>query len=151
VNRWSLTALDPSSEKRRPREPGRDAARIERTERQAPRVLFTTPECRAIVVDLERGETMGDHAVRERLVLSVVSGSVVIESPGDGEAAECDAGTLATFEPGERHAVRALSSVRLLLLLAPWPAADHYTAAEEGRAQQLPPNAAARPMPKQSS
>jgi len=29
------------------------------------------------------------------------------------------------FDPGERHAVRAVSDTRLLLLLTPWPAAGH--------------------------
>ena len=29
------------------------------------------------------------------------------------------------FDPGERHAVRALSDTRLLLLLAPWPGTGH--------------------------
>ena len=31
-----------------------------------------------------------------------------------------------TFAPKERHAVRAETDARVLLLLAPWPAPDHY-------------------------
>jgi quercetin dioxygenase-like cupin family protein len=110
-----------------------------------PRVLFSSPECRAVVVDLRSGEEMGDHQVRERAVVGVVAGRVSIES--SGESAECKAGTLVTFDPGEHHTVRALADARLLLLLAPWPAAKHYTEAEEGHAQHLPANAVAEPIP----
>ena len=109
-----------------------------------PRVLFSSPECRAVVIDLQRGEELGDHHVRERAVVEVISGRVIIES--SEETAECETGTLVTFDPGEHHTVRALADARLLLLLAPWPAAKHYTSAEKGRAQHLPANAATEPI-----
>jgi quercetin dioxygenase-like cupin family protein len=109
-------------------------------------VLFTSPECRAVIVELESGEAMGDHRVRERAVIQVVSGRVEIES--SGERVECDAGTLVTFEPAERHSVRALTESRLLLILAPWPAAEHYGDADDEaeHAQHLPPNAVVEPL-----
>lgn len=110
-----------------------------------PRVLFTAPECRAVVLDLENGETMGDHQVRERAVVQVVTGRVLIESSGD--AVRCNAGTLVIFEPNERHTVHALADARLLLILAPWPGAKHYTDAETGHSQRLPANAVADPIP----
>jgi quercetin dioxygenase-like cupin family protein len=110
-----------------------------------PRVLFSSPECRVVVVDLRTGETMGDHQVRERAVVQVVAGRVSIDS--SGTAVECAAGTLVTFDPSERHTVFALTDARLLLVLAPWPAATHYTEAESGHAQHLPANAVARPVP----
>jgi hypothetical protein len=31
------------------------------------------------------------------------------------------------FDPGERHTVRSETGARVLLLLAPWPAAGHYS------------------------
>jgi hypothetical protein len=34
-------------------------------------------------------------------------------------------GLLVEFDPGERHAVRAVSDTRLLLLLTPWPGVGH--------------------------
>jgi hypothetical protein len=40
-------------------------------------------------------------------------------------AIESSPGVLVEFDPGERHAVRAVSDTRLLLLLTPWPAAGH--------------------------
>jgi quercetin dioxygenase-like cupin family protein len=145
VKRWNLTALPPSTEKQTPREPGPDAPRVPRGDGQIPRVLFTSPGCRAVVVDLAAGETMGDHRVRERAVVQVVSGRVTIDS--SGESVDCDAGTLVTFDPGERHSVHAHEETRLLLILAPWPAASHYTDAESEQAQHLPANAVAPPLP----
>jgi quercetin dioxygenase-like cupin family protein len=98
---------------------------VEQSGRREPRVLFSTPECRAVVIDLHAGEELGEHEVRERAILEVVAGRVEI-ADGGGSAAVAEAGTLATFAPHERHAVRALTDSRLLLLLAPWPAVDHY-------------------------
>lgn len=143
MKRWDLTSLPPSSEKLTPREPGADAPRVPRRDRQIPRVLFSSPEARAVVIELERGEEMGDHRVRERALVHVVSGQVAIEA--SGEAVECGPGTLLTFEPGESHSVRALDDARLLLVLAPWPAPSHYPAGEP--AQHLPANAVAAPLP----
>lgn len=116
-----------------------------RVGRQMPRVLFSSPECRVVVVDLANGEEIGDHRVRERAIVEVVTGRVAIES--SGETAECEAGTLVTFDPAEEHRVRARADARLLLVLAPWPAAGHYTEAEKGRGERLPANAAVEPLP----
>lgn len=143
VERWDLTSLPPSTEKQTPREPGPDAPRVPRREGQIPRVLFSTPECRAIVVELAEGERMGDHEVRERAILQVVDGRVSIDA--SGETAEGGAGTLVAFDPGERHSVRALVDSMLLLILAPWPAARHYSAGEAADAEHVPPNASVEP------
>lgn len=110
-----------------------------------PRLLFSAPECRVVVIDLARGEEIGDHRVRERALVEVVLGRVVIDS--SGETAECDAGTLVTFDPGEEHRVHALSDARLLLMLAPWPAAKHYTEGERSHGDHLPANAVVEPLP----
>jgi quercetin dioxygenase-like cupin family protein len=133
VKRWDLRSLAPSSEKQRPREPGPDAPRVPRAGRQMPRVLFSTPECRAVVIDLDSGEELGEHHVRERAILEVIAGRVTIES-GD-ETAECGTGTLVTFDPGEHHTIRALNDAQLLLLLTPWPGGE-----------QMPANAAVEPI-----
>lgn len=143
VRHWDLTSLPPSTEKEQPRAPGPDAPRVPSDERQIPRVLFTSPECRGVVVDLREGEELGEHKVRERVVLHVVEGQVSVEARG--ETVTCDAGTLVTFEPGERHSVRAPRGARLLLLLAPWPAPGHYPDGEVGHTQHLPANAVAEP------
>ena len=103
-----------------------------------PRVLFSAPECRIIAVDLRADEEMGDHRVRERALVTVVAGRVSIES--SGTTADCPTGTLVVFEPGERHRVYALTDARLLLVLAPWPASDHFP-------DHVPANAVAGSLP----
>jgi quercetin dioxygenase-like cupin family protein len=90
------------------------------------------------------GEELSDHHVRERAVVQVISGRVAIEA--SGQKVECDVGTVVTFDPGERHAVRGVEDARLLLVLAPWPAAGHNTTAEEPHAQHLPANATSEPI-----
>jgi quercetin dioxygenase-like cupin family protein len=118
---------------------------VPKTGTQMPRVLFSSPECRAVVIDLERGGEIGEHRVRERAVIEVVDGIVTMEVAG--ESVECPAGTLVVFDPGESHAVRALDDSRLLLVLAPWPASGHDLASEEGRDGHLPVNAVVDPLP----
>lgn len=108
-----------------------------------PLVLFSSPECRAIAVDLQAGETMGDHRVRERAVVQIVTGRVTVEA--SGETVACDAGTLITFEPNESHSVYAHEDARLLLILAPWPAPKHYTDGERAH-DDLPDNAMVDPI-----
>jgi len=141
MKRWYLPSVPESSEKRTEREPGADAPRVPSAGSQKPRVLFSTPECRAVVIDLRSGEEMGDHQVHERAVIEVVAGRVSIEA--GGESAECSAGTLLTFDPGERHAVRCLDDARLLLVLAPWPAAGQDG---DWDAQHVPANATVEPI-----
>lgn len=144
MRRWHLPSLAESSDKRPEREPGADAPRAPSVGRQKPRVLFTSPECRVVVLELRSGEGLGDHRVRERALVEVISGRVSIEVAG--ETVECEAGTLVTFEPGERHSLRGLDDARLLLVLAPWPAAGHNAASETPHDQYLPANATAGPI-----
>jgi quercetin dioxygenase-like cupin family protein len=144
VRRWDLRSLPPSSKKEKAREPGADAPRVPRTDPQMPRVLFSSPECRAVVIDLGSGTELGEHHVRERAVVEVVTGRVAIDC--NQETVECETGTLVTFDPGERHTVRALADARLLLLLAPWPAAGPATASENGNDEHLPANAVSEPI-----
>jgi quercetin dioxygenase-like cupin family protein len=144
MKRWHLPSITASSEKRTAREPGADAPRAPSVGRQKPRVLFSSPECRFVVLDLLRGDGIGDHRVRERAVVQVISGRVSVEAAG--ETVECDAGTLMTFDPGEPHAVRSLDDARLLLVLAPWPAPGHNAATEMPHGQHLPANASVGPI-----
>ncbi len=146
MKRWDLHTLAPSSEKQVAREPGADAPRVPSTGRQMPRVLFSSPECRAVVIDLRATEELGDHHVRQRAVVEVVAGRVSIDS--GGESVECAAGTLLTFEPGEHHAVRAQEDARLLLVLAPWSVTAQDGATEQPGAgsEHVPANAVADPI-----
>lgn len=108
-----------------------------------PRVLLSTPECRAVAVALATGEDMGQHRVRERALVYVVGGRVSIEA--GGETADCEAGTLVALDPGEMHSVCARADSMLLLVLSPWPATEHFGDGEEADARHLPPNASVRP------
>jgi quercetin dioxygenase-like cupin family protein len=144
MKRWHLPTLEASSDKRTAREPGSDAPRVPSVGAQKPRVLFSSPECRLVALDLGAEEELPDHHVRQRAVVQVISGRVAIDA--SGETVECEAGTLLTFDPGERHAVRGLDDARLLLMLAPWPAAGHKVATEKREDQHLPANATAEPL-----
>ena len=112
--------------------------------RSGPRVLFSTPEARGVVVDLAAGEELGDHRVRERAMVLVVHGR--IEVADGGAPATCPQGTLAVFDPGERHVVRAIEQTRLLLTLAPWPAPGHYEPDEREDPHELPAHATQPPV-----
>ena len=87
---------------------------------------------------------MGDHHVRERALIEVLSGRISIETVD--ETVECEAGTLVMLDPSERHAVHGRDDARLLLVLAPWPAAGHNAASEAPHDQHLPVNATVGPL-----
>ena len=89
-----------------------------------PAVLHTSDGARAVLIRLHPGQALGEHEVTERAWLWVVEGAVEIEA--GGERTEAGAGTLATFAPAERHAIRSTGGARILLLLAPWPGVGHY-------------------------
>lgn len=89
-----------------------------------PVVLDTKDDARAVLVALSPGQQLGEHQVKERAWLVVVDGTVEV-SAGD-ETQTWGVGTLAMFDPHERHALRTETGARILMLLAPWPGAGHY-------------------------
>jgi hypothetical protein len=89
-----------------------------------PEILSSSPEARAIALDLRAGESLSEHEVHERAWVVVVEGEVEVTSVA-GEHAAGGAGILIEFAPRERHVVVARSDARLLLLLTPWPGAGH--------------------------
>lgn len=113
--------------------------------RREPRVLFSRPGCRAVLIDLNAGDELGDHRTHEHAVLQIVSGKLEV-AVGDRRV-ECDEGTLVTFTRGETRSVRALESARILLVLAPWPGEGHFREGEDADPERMPANAAAPPMP----
>jgi redox-sensitive bicupin YhaK (pirin superfamily) len=85
-----------------------------------PKILHSARgEARSILIKLPAGEELQEHQVHERAYVVVIDGEVEIE----GQQGSC--GLAAVFDPGERHAVRATSDARLLLVLAPWPGDGH--------------------------
>ena|SRR3712207_785980 len=89
-----------------------------------PQILHSVRgDARSIAINLPAGEALQDHEVHERAHLVVVDGSVEIEQ--EGTVVNAEGGTLAVFDPHERHEVRATTDARLLLILAPWPGEGH--------------------------
>src|SRR5688572_10951475 len=89
-----------------------------------PLVLRSGEEARAVLVGLEAGAELGRRQGEENAWIGVVDGSA--EFAAAGERAAAPLGTLARFEPDERHSVRSEGGAKLLLLLAPWPGPGHY-------------------------
>ncbi len=90
----------------------------------SPEILASSDDARAIILEIPAGESLQDHQVHERAWVVVVDGDVEIAT-GAGETFEGGRGLLVTFAPGERHAVLARTTARLLLLLTPWPGQGH--------------------------
>jgi len=89
----------------------------------SPKILSTTDDARAIVLEIPAGESMQDHQVHERAWVTVIDGEVEITTTGEKVVGGC--GLMVEFAPHERHAVLARSTARLLLLLTPWPGRGH--------------------------
>ena len=98
---------------------------------RSPVVLKSEDEARAVLIGLDPGQELGDHQVKEHAWLLVVEGTVRVAS-ADGEL-EAPAGTLAHFEPNERHSVRSEGGAKVLLLLAPWPGPGHFRGSQLAR------------------
>ena len=96
---------------------------------RSPVVLLSEDPGRAVLVGLEAGQELGDHQVKEHAWIVVVDGAARIGS-GDEEV-EAPVGTLAHFEPDERHYVTSEEGAKILLLLAPWPGEGHYRGEEK--------------------
>ena len=101
---------------------------------RSPVVLDSDDAARAVRLQLDPGQELGEHQVKEHAFVLVLHGSVRVES--GGERFEAQPGTLFTFEPDERRSVSSDDGARLLLFLAPWPGAGHYRGEEQaaGRA-----------------
>jgi quercetin dioxygenase-like cupin family protein len=91
---------------------------------RSPVVLKSEDEARAVLIGLEPGQELGDHQVKEHAWLLVVDGSARIRA--GGEELDASTGTLAHFEPDERHSVSSDVGAKILLLLAPWPGEGHF-------------------------
>lgn len=90
----------------------------------SPQVLDSTKEARAIVIQLDADQALGEHQVHERGWLVVTRGRIRVTEPGGGDVTG-GPGLLVEFDPNERHEVTALEDSRLLLLLSPWPGDGH--------------------------
>jgi quercetin dioxygenase-like cupin family protein len=96
---------------------------------RSPVVLDSDEAARAVLIELEPGQELGEHQVKEHAFILVLDGSARVEAGGDRLDAEH--GTLFTFEPDERRSVSSDEGARLLLFLAPWPGLGHYRGEEQ--------------------
>lgn len=90
----------------------------------SPEILSSTDDARAIVLEIPAGEALTEHQVHERAWVTVIEGEVEITTAAGDEVCGTK-GLLVEFDPRERHAVRARTKARILLLLTPWPGAGH--------------------------
>ena len=89
-------------------------------EPRQPKILHSARgEARSILVNLPAGDALEDHQVHERAYVVVIDGEVELGGRTGG------AGSAAVFDPNERHAARAVTDSRLLIVLAPWPGDGH--------------------------
>ena len=109
MQRWDLTTIETPGGKTSP-------------------VVLHSGEARAVLIELQPGQRLGDHEVKEATWMLVVEGVALFE--GDSEDLKAGAGTLLHFEPTERRSLSSAGGCRLLLLLAPWPGVGHYSAEE---------------------
>ncbi len=89
-----------------------------------PEIISSGNDARVIVLKLPAGGRLQDHEVHERAWLTVIEGDVEVSS-GAGQKVRARVGSLFEFDPSERHEVSAITDVRLLLLLSPWPGEGH--------------------------
>jgi len=90
----------------------------------SPEILDSTDDARAIVIEIPAGEALSDHQVHERAWVTVLAGEVEVTTTA-GDEVDGGTGLLVEFDPRERHAVRARTKARILLLLTPWPGDGH--------------------------
>ncbi len=91
---------------------------------RSPVVLRSDETARAVLVALEPGQALGDHQVKERALVSVVDGSVRVES--GGKTIEGETGCFFSFDADERRSISTETGARILLVLSPWPGEGHY-------------------------
>ncbi|HET7449985.1 MAG TPA: cupin domain-containing protein [Gaiellaceae bacterium] len=93
-----------------------------------PIVLHSDDAARAVLIVLQPGQELGEHQVKENAWVTVIDGDVAVAC--DGVTVSGGAGTFLRFAAGERHTLRSESGARVLMLLAPWPGAGHYSSDE---------------------
>jgi quercetin dioxygenase-like cupin family protein len=96
---------------------------------RSPVVLRSDPGARAVLIVLEPGQRLGEHQVKEGALVSVVDGSVRVES--GGQTIEGGTGCFFYFDADERRSISSDSGARILLVFSPWPGEGHYRGEEK--------------------
>lgn len=96
---------------------------------RSPVVLRSDPGARAVLIALEPGQALGDHETKEGVLITVLEGSVRVQS--GGEAVDGGAGCLFSFDADERRSISSTDGARLLMVFSPWPGPGHYRGSEK--------------------
>jgi quercetin dioxygenase-like cupin family protein len=96
---------------------------------RSPVVLRSDNSARAVLVALDAGQALRDHETKEGALVSIVDGSVRVES--GGETVDAGAGSVFYFEADERRSIASDSGARLLMVFSPWPGEGHYRGEEK--------------------
>jgi quercetin dioxygenase-like cupin family protein len=91
---------------------------------RSPVVLRSDEAARALLIGLEPGQRLGEHQVKEHALVSVIDGTVRVETAG--ETVEGGPGCFFSFEADERRSISTHGGARILMVLAPWPGEGHY-------------------------
>ena len=91
---------------------------------RSPVVLRSDESARAVLIALEPGQALGDHQMKELALVSVIDGSVRVES--GGETIMGEEGSFFSFAADERRSISTDGGARILLVFAPWPGEGHY-------------------------
>jgi quercetin dioxygenase-like cupin family protein len=91
---------------------------------RSPAVLRSDEAARAVLVALEPGQALGEHQVKEGALVTVIDGTVRVET--GGEAVSGETGSCFYFDADERRSISTETGARILLVLAPWPGEGHY-------------------------
>ena len=96
---------------------------------RSPVVLRSDANARAVLIALEAGQSLGDHQVKEGVLITIVDGSVRVEA--GGETVDAGVGCFFSFDPNERRSISSESGARLLMVFSPWPGEGHYRGEEK--------------------
>ena len=96
---------------------------------RSPVVLRSDPGARAVLIALEPGQALGDHETKEGVLITVLEGSVRVQS--GGESVDGGAGCLFSFNADERRSISSTDGARLLMVFSPWPGPGHYRGEEK--------------------
>jgi quercetin dioxygenase-like cupin family protein len=91
---------------------------------RSPVVLRSDDAARAVLISLEPGQALGEHQVKEGALVSVVEGTVRVES--GGRTIEGQVGCFFSFDADERRSISTDTGARILMVLSPWPGEGHY-------------------------
>ncbi|MGA9836443.1 MAG: cupin domain-containing protein [Gemmatimonadaceae bacterium] len=89
-----------------------------RQDRPATAIVHDGPDARLVVFRIEPGQSVAPHTSTSAVILSIMDGSGLVS--GAGAERPVRAGDVVTFDPNERHGMRALSNAMVVLaVIAP--------------------------------